>query len=378
MTLTPDQYDEMAQRFEEAAVDPLVRAEGREEFAKKAQWFHFLAQRGRESHRDNGHPTHQGNAVNLDPLPKQRGSLAPFLATLWISGAALYFVSTFMFANAINLTGQNDSQSPHKEGPPIETTSLAISAEHNTSGEKPTNQPASPTPRVDSNNSAEQHTNQIGSASSEIVDIESAEQDTSLLVPAPNGRHAIALNQPSYEAPEVEAPSSPSPASEFTPTSPRDPVTQRESDSAQSVEILRVTTTAAIRSAPSLRAKKIGSATAGVELQVLARENAWVHFIDPTSGNQGWVQSSFVAPVSGGEAKNVANSRVAETVPPTKPKLRKEKPALPAEVMQRQRAYAGLPTDEEFLAPRRRGSGLLSRRRLLREGLMTPGLLPPE
>ena len=101
MTLTPDQYDEMAQRFEEAAVDPLVRAEGREEFAKKAQWFHFLAQRGREADRDNGHPTHQGNAVNLDPLPKQRGSLAPFLATLWISGAALYFVSTFMFANAI-------------------------------------------------------------------------------------------------------------------------------------------------------------------------------------------------------------------------------------------------------------------------------------
>ena len=105
MTLTPDQYDAMAQRFEEAAIDPLVRAEGREKFAKKAQWFHFLAQRGREADRDNGHPTHQGNAVNLDPLPKQRGSLAPFLATLWISGAALYFVSTFMFANAINLTG---------------------------------------------------------------------------------------------------------------------------------------------------------------------------------------------------------------------------------------------------------------------------------
>ena len=375
MTLTPDQYDAMAQRFEEAAIDPLVRAEGREKFAKKAQWFHFLAQRGREAHRDSGHPTHQGNAVYLDSLSKERGSLAPFLATLWISGAALYFVSTFMFASAINLTGQSDAQSPHKGGPPI----LAISAENNTSGEKPTDQPASPTPRVDSNKSAEQHTNQIGTTPSAVADIELAEQDTSLLVPVPNGRHAIALNQPSYEAPEVEAsPSSPSPVSKFTPTRPRDPVTQRESDSAQSVEILRVTNTAAIRSAPSPRARKIGSATAGVELQVLARENDWVHFIDPTSGNQGWVQSSFVAPVSGGEAKNVADPRVAETVPPTEPKLRKEKPALPAEVMQRQRTYAGLPTDEEFLAPRRRGSGLLSRRRLLREGLMTPGLLPPE
>ena len=171
MTLTPDQYDEMAQRFEEAAGDPLVRAEGREEFAKKAQWFHFLAQRGREAHRDNGHPTHQGNAVYLNSLPKQKGSLAPFLATLWISGAALYFVSTFMFANAINLTGKSDAQSPHKEGPPIETTSLAISAENNTSGEKPTDQPAPPTPRVDSNKLAEQHTHQIGTAPSEIVDI---------------------------------------------------------------------------------------------------------------------------------------------------------------------------------------------------------------
>ena len=42
------------------------------------------------------------------------------------------------------------------------------------------------------------------------------------------------------------------------------------------------------------------------------------------------------------------------------------------------RRYAELPNDDEFLADRGgRRMGLLARRRMLREGLMSPGFLPP-
>jgi hypothetical protein len=41
------------------------------------------------------------------------------------------------------------------------------------------------------------------------------------------------------------------------------------------------------------------------------------------------------------------------------------------------KAYVELPSDEVFLPPKRRGIGILERRRMLREGLMSPGFLPP-
>ena len=375
MTLTPDQYDEMAQSFEKAATDSRVRSEGREEFAKKAKWFHFLAQREREAHRsmESRHPADAiSNAPSLDlnSSPQHKRSLAPFLATLWISGAALYFVSTFMFANAINLTG-TDAHSPLKE--PIKKAPLVIPMESNNSEGQLISQPAPSSARGGSNNAVEQAT-QVGAPAHEVDGTNSAESNTSQ-PPASVSRHAIALNEPSYESPDNAVPSSPSPASGPNRTSPNDLIRRVEIGSAQSIEILRATTNAAIRSAPSMTAIKIGRASAGAELQVLARENDWVQLLDPSSGHTGWIESSLVAPASGGEAQNVAHTQAADISPLRKPILGKKKPAAPARVAQRQRLYAELPTDDAFLPPRRR---LLSRRRILGEGLMSPGLLPPE
>jgi hypothetical protein len=45
MSFTADQYSQIAQGYDQAAADPLVTPEKKEEFAKKAKWFHFLAQR---------------------------------------------------------------------------------------------------------------------------------------------------------------------------------------------------------------------------------------------------------------------------------------------------------------------------------------------
>ena len=50
-----------------------------------------------------------------------------------------------------------------------------------------------------------------------------------------------------------------------------------------------VTAAATIRNGPSASAKKIGTATAGAELKVRAREKDWVQFVDPSSGNTGWI-----------------------------------------------------------------------------------------
>lgn len=51
MTLTPDQYSEIAEGYARSTIDPSVPPEAKEEFAKKAEWFRFLAERERERSR---------------------------------------------------------------------------------------------------------------------------------------------------------------------------------------------------------------------------------------------------------------------------------------------------------------------------------------
>jgi len=132
--------------------------------------------------------------------------------------------------------------------------------------------------------------------------------------------------------------------------------------------MLIVTSAATIRNGPSSAAKKIGTASAGAELQVNAREKDWVQFVDPSSGNTGWIQSSLLATAS---AKGVGLA-----VPKAAKKVAKKTPSSPFRISQRPKSYADLPADEEFFSTRKRG--LLSRRRILREGLLSPDFLPPE
>ena len=340
MTLTADQYSQIARGYEEAAADPLVASENRADLAKKAEWFRFLSQREKATH---GSGRREGNAFptsfNAEPKSPTRSwrAMAPFLTTLWITGAAVYLIGTVLFTNAVNLFG---TQEPKKAVPeitqPIESIPNVASVQRNRTAEEGNPQPMA----------------------------------------AGDRPHAISPDQPTSEAPTLTAPSTQMAQEEF-PAAPSEPV--QDAVQAQPTEMLIVTSEATIRNGPSKKAKKIGSATAGAELQVKGRENEFVQFIDPSSGNTGWIQSSFLAPASGSGAERIAPPQRAETpaAKPSKSKLAKKKPNAPAQVSPRPRTYADLPPDEEFVPPMRRGPGLLTRRRMLREGLMSPGFLPP-
>jgi Bacterial SH3 domain len=158
---------------------------------------------------------------------------------------------------------------------------------------------------------------------------------------------------------------------------------------AQSAEVLKVTKNATLRGGPSTRAWKIGIATLGTALHVKARERNWVQFIDPSSGQIGWIHSSLVRPTSSSGAAAVAATQADAPSKSTVAKKRiKQKPSAPLQASKQgpfrprptgagQRASADLADNEEFLPLRRPSPGLLTKQRTLREGLMSPGFLPP-
>jgi hypothetical protein len=146
--------------------------------------------------------------------------------------------------------------------------------------------------------------------------------------------------------------------------------------------------TASVRSAPSTDAEKIGTASPGAALRVKAREGDWVQFVDPASGNTGWIHASLVGPAATSAASPESGVPIAapkhadagKKQPAEKPrataqaeKQRNARPSLPPPP---QRRYVDLPNDEEFFVQQPR-QGILARRRMMREGLMSPDFLPP-
>ena len=346
MTLTTEQYAQIAQGYEKASADPLVPAERRFDLAKEADWFRFLAQR-EGAHRSNNE--HELTAPSSLDSAKRRSwqSLTPFLTTLCITGAAAYLVSTVLFTNAVNLFGRDEPKTPAPEIRQSVESVLKIPSVTNTA-EQANEQPMATSER----------------------------------------RHAITPDQPLYESPPLFEPSSPllkaplaAPASSepvpSTPSPAEELATPVPSEPARDVvevrpnEMLIVTSAATIRNGPSSAAKKIGTASAGAELHVKAREKDWVQFVDPSSGNTGWIQSSLLAAASAKGVDGLA-------VPKAANKVAKKTPSPPPRISQRRRSYADLPSDEEFFPPRKRGAVLLNRRRMLREGLLSPDFLPPE
>ena len=331
MSFTKDQYSQIAQGYDKAATDPLVSAEKRTEFAQKAEWFRFLARRESETHRSN-HSLGESETTRINSESVgQRRRMAPFLATLWISGAVVYLIGTVLFTNAVNLFEPEDHETLIRE----------------------TKQPVEPLPKA---------TSVDGSPTIPQANLQN--------VAAAERRHAISPDEPSYEDPALTLPSTPS-----TQERPKDFASEPNVDIVGD-EVFRVTAAATIRNGPSASAKKIGTATAGAELKVRTRQKDWVQFVDPSSGNTGWIQASLVAPALHSEEALPSPQPTDVPAKPAKPKLAEKKPAAPVKRKQRPAAYAGLPSDEEFLPPKKRG-GPLSRRRMLREGLMSPGFLPP-
>ena len=309
------------------------------ELLNKAEWFRFLAERGKQASREDNTPPasapFEGGA---------RRPMSPFLATLWVTGAAVYLVGTMLFANAVNFVGTE---------------------EHNTSVPE-RGRSVEPGPKV------------VG------MEAKNAAQPNAQNMVNLKRRHAVSPDQPTYESATLTAPPMALPQEELASDATSEPVQEVIRD--ESAEVFIVTAAASIRNGPSTSAKKIGTATAGAEIQVKHREKDWVHFIDPASGNAGWIQASLLKrPATRSEAKILAAPQTVEpaTVKPAKAKLAKtklakKKPSVPPNATPQPRTYVNLPPDEEFLPPRERRPGLLSRRRMLREGLMSPGFLPPE
>jgi uncharacterized protein YraI len=340
MSFTADQYSQIAQGYDQAAADPLVTPEKKEEFAKKAKWFHFLAQRESRHARtpkEDVIPQLDGDVITASDSPRR--SMAPFLTLLWLTGAVLYLFSTLLFTNAVNLFGDEDRK-------------LAVAEAR---------RPVESSPKVVRD------------------DIEAKVQNNRPVKPAAERPHAISPDLPTYEDPALTAPPSQPPEPEVGIPIPVVPAMPR----GLAGEVLTVTADATIRIGPSTSAKKIGTATSGAELAVTAREPGWVQFFDPSSGNSGWIDSSLVAPASTTGAQGLATSTEAENatveIPTPKPakKRANAKRAAPTQATEQKRKYVELPDDEGFISARRRGPGLLAKRRMLREGLLSPGFLPP-
>jgi hypothetical protein len=336
MTFTSDQYAQIAQRYDSAAADRLVPSDKREEFAKQAEWFRYLAAREAEE-------------LPKDTLDKKSskppsGSQKRLLTTLWLIGAGIYLIGTILFTNAIGLFNDRDRSSQVTE---------AI---------RPANPPVQSSGAADASKTGVSNLN---------------------VMTASERRHAISPEQPPYEAPELIQPS------DITPAATK-PLETGSASAAILPEMLRVAKTATIRNGPSSASKVIGTASPGAELQVRGRENDWIQFVDPSSGNSGWIQANSIegASVTEQNGATSASTEIAPQVGEPKKKLVKErvkKKQSPADVVssgkavpKTARGYAGLPDDEAFFIDKgKRRTGIFARRRMLREGLMSRDFVPP-
>lgn len=381
MTLTADQYSQIAAGYHKAAADLSIGPEKREEFARKAEWFRFLAERDKGTLHTGGtesNATQSGTDSSFEPSsPAPRRSLNPFLTTLWVAGAGVYLIGTLLFANTVNHPSSEDKPKPEVTQPTASPGALVRNAE--TARLQPAVPPSNPTP---------------------------------------DKKHAIAPQQPSYEAPGLIVP--PAAREDEHTASPTSPARAEQASAppADSPDVLKVNHAAPIRNGPAATAKVIGTASPGAELQVKARENGWIQFVDLTSGNTGWIESYLVAPASPKAENSVAIPEAAPSPTAQKPrtapasprdesdiaeirlekapsatrqkpvrkqvgkkpnepiKVAKQRPSRPSPPA-RHRAYADLPEDEEFLADTPPRRGFFARRRMLREGLMSRDFVPP-
>jgi hypothetical protein len=345
MTFTADQFAQIAQHYESAAADSFVPSEKKRDFAKQAEWYRYLSTR--EQGRAIPHPLKE--VYSESP----RRSYGALLTTLWLTGAAVYVITTLVFTNALGVFGDRS----RKPSQPAEVTLPA----------KISPQPAS----------TEENARSSGSPS----DVKAAAQR----------RHAISPDQPPYEAPELIKPLPVTEHENVATVATERPEEVAAPADPLGPELFQVIKAAKIRNGPSNTSKIIGTAIPGAELQVTSQQNGWIQFVDPSSGNSGWIQADLVAGISPSDEIGAPSGRPAATsaaAPPKKALVKKgEKQKRPLAKAARspensspnpKRGYAGLPHDEEFFRDRGSRMGIFARRRMLREGLLSPGFQPPE
>jgi hypothetical protein len=360
MTFTADQYSKLAVGYQKAATDPSITPEKREEFARKAEWFRFLADRLGGTHRAGGTFSEESErsetAIAVEPSSREpERSVKPLLTTLWVTGAAIYLIGMVLLTNnVVNLFRQELENKRSSQATRLVSSLRVVANNQETGG----NQPAVP-------------------ASS----------------PAPHRRHAISPDEPRYEAPGLIVPPAISEEGRIA-SAPRPQPTSDASappPSTSESETLKVTATAQVLNGPSRDSEVIGTAIVtpaspkGGSLEVTRSEEV-------PSGTDQKPKLDPVAPPRGEGNVTVTRSEQAPSLTPRKPKpvkkrvrqktseppqLAKERPSRPSPP-DVDREYADLPENEEFLAdgppPR---MGFFARRRMLREGLMSPDFIPP-
>jgi hypothetical protein len=353
--------------------------------------------------------------------------MKPFLTVLWVTGSAVYLASTLLFLNATNFYGRDEAK-------PVGTASVSVKepqAEEAKSADPaslPVKEPQAQVAKPAIPAGPQQQAPALAAVERPQAispDQPAAESPPSLgaAVPLDAGPPLEATASPDAAAPrdpelspDAEPPLEATASSDAT--APRDPELSPDaeppleatvsSDAATSpkelpstaeqptpetpaepqvADLPRLKAAANIRSGPSRSAPVIGTATAGAELRVTDSDGGWIQFTDPSSGRSGWVHSRFLEASAGDEttvsAKPADVSRAAppksESVKAVKQKANKavaskrQEPGGPAE------RYAELPADAEFIPPRKRlRLGILERRRLLRQGLLSPGFVPPQ
>jgi hypothetical protein len=92
MTLTADQYFQIAQGYAKAAEDPFVPPENRAAFANKAEWFGFLGRRERGALRSDGSAATAYSDYGSSPFASEqpRPPKWPLVMTLWLRGDLLF------------------------------------------------------------------------------------------------------------------------------------------------------------------------------------------------------------------------------------------------------------------------------------------------
>jgi hypothetical protein len=63
-------------------------------------------------------------------------------------------------------------------------------------------------------------------------------------------------------------------------------------------QLLKLTSAASVRDAPSASADIIGTVYAGAEVRVASRNSGWVQIVDPSSGRAGWIDSTVLSPLT--------------------------------------------------------------------------------
>jgi uncharacterized protein YgiM (DUF1202 family) len=146
-------------------------------------------------------------------------------------------------------------------------------------------------------------------------------------------------------------------------------------------EQLSVTAQTSIRSGPSETAEVIGTAHAGAKLRVKSSEKGWVQFVDPAAKKSGWIASAYLAPAEREPENESTASKQPEQPRPivsARPKQPQrtanlKPPKQAPKVRQLTPTYTELPTDREFMPPRRGGLfGLFWKRRLTADEFSPP------